>query len=125
MNAETRIQKNLISWWALACRAYNVDARYLAHVPNGGKRGLLEACILKAMGVRRGHEDLFLAIPIKQSHGLYLEVKAPGGRTSPDQKEMMQLHRDQGYAVMVAWSFDEGVRAITNYLKTGDPLLRS
>lgn len=123
MNPETRIQINVMSWWALAAAGFKVDARLLSHCPNGGKRGKVEASILKAMGVRAGHEDLFLAVPRGSSHGLYVEVKAPDGRISDSQKEMIHLHEEQGYAVMVAWSFDECVRAITNYLMRGHPLL--
>lgn len=124
MNPETRIQRNLLDWWALACRAYKLDARHLAHIPNGGKRGKIEGAIFKALGVRAGHEDLFLSVPRGDAHGLYLEVKAPSGRVSPDQREMMQLHSAQGYAVAIGWDFDECVRAITNYLKTGNPMLK-
>lgn len=123
MQDETRIQKNIIDWWNLAASGFKVDPRLLSHCPNGGKRGIIEAKIFKAIGVRPGHEDLFLAVPRGASPGFYIEVKAPAGRISPDQKEMMKLHQEQGYKVAVVWSFDEAVRAITNYLLRGDPLL--
>lgn len=123
MQAETRIQKNIIDWWNLAASGFKVDPRLCAHIPNGGKRGIIEANIFKAIGVRAGHEDLFLAVPRGHAPGCFIEVKAPKGRISPDQKEMMKLHQEQGYMVAVVWSFDEAVRAITNYLVRGDPLL--
>jgi hypothetical protein len=122
MQPETRIQRNLLAWWALAASGFKLDARHLAHIPNGGKRGQIEGAIFKAIGVRAGHEDLFLSVPRGTAHGLYLEVKTPDGRISDSQREMMRLHSEQGYAVTVAWSFDECVRAITNYLLRGDPL---
>lgn len=124
MQAESRIQKQVIDWWALACRGYRVDHRLLVHCPNGGKRGKIEASILKGMGVRAGWPDLQLAIPRGDKHGLFIELKAPDGRISDAQKELIPLIEAQGYAVTIAWSFDEAVGAICNYLKTSDPLLR-
>lgn len=125
MQVESRFQKNLVDWWALACQGYGLDARLLSHAANGGKRGRIEACIFKGMGVRAGHEDLFLAVARGDKHGLYLELKAPDGRLRPEQREMMQLHEAQGYAVTCAWGFDEAVSAIVNYLRFGDPLKKS
>jgi hypothetical protein len=122
MQQETRLQKNVIQWWDLAARGYGLDPRLLSHCPNGGKRGKIEAAIFKAIGVRAGFEDLFLAVPAHGKHGLFLEMKAPDGRISTEQRQMMALHALHGYAVTVAWSFDEAVGAITRYLKTGDPL---
>lgn len=126
MQPESRIQCSLCDWWAVACRGYRLDHRLLAHVPNGGKRSKIEASILKGMGVRAGHEDMVLAVPFRRDDvivvpGLYLEIKSEDGRLRPEQKEMMRLHAEQGYAVSVAWKVNEGIGAICNYLKTGDP----
>ena len=125
MQPETRIQCNVLEWWNLAARGYGLDPRLLSHCPNGGKRGKIEAGIFKAIGVRAGFEDLFLAVPAHGKPGLFVEMKAPDGRVSDAQDEMMELHRQQGYAVTVAWSFDEAISAIINYLKSGDPLKKS
>lgn len=122
MSVETRTHLALIRWWSLACKAERLDERLLSHAANGGKRRLVEASIFKGMGVRAGHEDLFLAVPRGTAHGLYLELKAPDGRIQPEQKEMMAIHAAQGYAATVAWSFDEAVSAIVNYLRGGNPL---
>jgi hypothetical protein len=125
MHTESRIQKNVIDWWGFASRGYGLDARLLSHCPNGGKRRRTEAAIFKGLGVRAGFEDLFLAVPAHGRPGLFVELKAPHGRIEDSQREMMALHEQQGYAVTVAWSFDEAIAAIINYLKSGDPLKKS
>lgn len=124
MQQEARSQKSVVDWWAFACHGYRLDARLLCHCPNGGKRRPIEAAILKGMGVRSGWPDLQLAIPRADKHGLYLEMKSPKGRVEPEQKELLALLEAQGYAVCVAWSAEEGISAIVNYLKTGNPLLK-
>jgi hypothetical protein len=122
---EARIQKSVVDWWALACHGYKLDARLLSHCPNGGKRSRIEAAIFKGMGVRAGWPDLQLAVPRAEKHGLFLELKSPEGRMTPQQKELLPLIEAQGYAVCVAWSFEEAIGAIINYLKSGNPLLRA
>lgn len=125
MQQESRIQKQVVDWWALACHGYRLDARLLCHCPNGGKRRPIEAAILKGMGVRAGWPDLQLAVPRADKHGLFLELKSPDGRMTPEQKELLPLIEAQGYAVTCAWGFDEAVGAIINYLKSGNPLLKA
>lgn len=121
MQQETRIQKQVVDWWAYACKGYGLDARMLAHCPNGGKRGKIEAAILKGMGVRAGWPDLQLTVPRAGKPGLFVELKSPNGRVSEAQKELLSLLEAQGYTVVIAWSFDEAVSAIIAYLKTGNP----
>lgn len=124
MNSETRIHLAVVRWWDLAASGYGLDKRLLAHAANGGRRSRVEAAIFKGMAVRAGWPDLQLAVPRGDKHGLFLELKSPDGRISPEQKEILSLLHAQGYAVCVAWSFDEGIGAIINYLKTGNPLLK-
>ena len=57
---ESHIQRNCVKWFRLA---YPKLARLLFAVPNGGKRGIREAAIMKAEGVVAGVADLLLLIP--------------------------------------------------------------
>lgn len=125
MSEEARIQKSVVDWFDYAASGYKLDKRLLCHIPNGGKRSKIEGARFKGMGVRAGHEDLFLSVPRGGKHGLFIEMKAPKGCVYPLQKEMMKLHEEQGYAVIICWSFDEAVSAIINYLKSGDPLKKA
>lgn len=133
---EEQIHIQVMDWWGLACHGFKVDIRLLMHTPNGGKRGIRQAVRFKRMGVRAGWPDLFLSVPREcvlvegvgpkstcraaAWHGLFVEMKKPGGRLEPSQREIHALLTAQGYAVMVAWSFDEAVTYISNYLTTGN-----
>jgi len=86
------------------------------------KRGMVPLAVvranrMKAEGMRDGVSDLFLSVPNKQYHGLYLEMKSAEGRVSPAQKEFMEDARKFGYDCVVAHSADEAREAITNYLE--------
>jgi hypothetical protein len=138
---ESTIQANVIAWWQLAHKGLGVpDARLFYHIPNGayfgagvkqlrgGKTvslGAIRFSQLKRQGFIQGVPDLFLSVcRIHQGQfrgGLYIEMKKPKGRTSDEQREMHPLLRAQGYAVAVAFSFEEAVEEITAYLR-GQPI---
>lgn len=125
MNAETRTHLAVVRWWSLAAKGYKLDERVLLHFANGGKRGRIEASILKGMGVRPGAPDLVLIAPRGDRVGLAIELKSPEGRLSIDQAQMLDLFESAGWAKVICWSFDEAVAAICNYLRSGNPLLKS
>ena len=138
MTPEAQIQSSLILWWQYAYKGFGVtDARALFHVPNGayfgneirtlgsGKRvsmGAIRFHNLKKQGFVQGVPDLLLIVPSNGKAGLALELKAPHGRLSIDQGQMLHLFEACGWAHCIAWSLDEAVGAITRYLKSGNPL---
>jgi hypothetical protein len=130
--SEDSIQEAVLTWWNMACRGFGCDSRLLHHSPNGGTRRVREAMKFKRMGVRAGFPDLFLAVPrelkvpvgkgvveVRSFHGLFVEMKSENGRLSLEQKAFHPLLEAQGFAVMTAWSFEEAVTYITNYLTHG------
>lgn len=76
------------------------------HVPNGGARDGRTGARLKMQGVRAGVPDLVLPVARRSYHGLYLELKRPGGRTSELQTWWLAQLRQQGYdcAVVIGWA---------------------
>ena len=94
-------------------------------MPNGGRRGKAEASIFKAMGVKAGVPDLFLPVPMvlqsqeraQNTHGLYIEMKAQGGRLQPSQKEWLQKLRSMGYCCRVCFGCEEAERVLEDYLE--------
>lgn len=124
MTPELRMHLGLLRWWNLAASGFKLDPRVLIHIPNGGKRGRVEAAIFKGMGTRAGTPDLLLIAPRGGYAGMALELKAPSGRLSVDQAQMLDLFEKHGWRKMIVWSFDEAVAAITNYLLRGDPTLQ-
>ena len=107
-----------VRWWDYAAKGYGADRRQLLHVPNQGSHGSPRTgAVLKAMGVRAGAPDYFLAVPAKGFHGLWIEAKSPKGRLSPEQIEFLDIQRRAGYGVAVVRSTDEARMAVDSYLK--------
>lgn len=86
-------------------------------VPNGGARHPAVAAKLKAEGVKAGVPDLFLPAPRCSAHGLYIELKAKGGKVSDKQRTMMAALARQGYACIVAYGWENAWAEIESYLK--------
>lgn len=116
-NEESQIQKSLIKWWDVVCREYGLTPSHLFAIPNGGKRDVITASRLKAEGARAGVADLFLMVPVGKASGLFIELKAPGGRPSKEQKAFLELAFEQGYATALCDSLKAAEAAIKLYLK--------
>lgn len=85
-------------------------------IPNGGKRDAKTAMILKNMGVRPGVPDVMIAVPRKKYHGLFVELKKVGGRTSGDQERVISALRTQGFMVVVCEGLEAAWEAVMEYL---------
>ncbi|MFE1601586.1 VRR-NUC domain-containing protein [Methylobacterium sp. ID0610] len=79
-------------------------------VPNGGRRGKREAVDLRAEGVESGHPDLIAYG--RDGRLLLMEVKAPGGSLSAEQRRLIPKLRDRGFPVVVVRDVDGAVRAM-------------
>jgi hypothetical protein len=71
----------------------------------------------KRMGYSRGTPDILIFEPSKEYHGLFVELKAPKGRLSPEQKEWLACLEDRGYQTAVCRSCEEAIIVIEKYLK--------
>jgi hypothetical protein len=113
----------LIQWWSLFARTKGIDERLLFSIPNAGgyvggfKKNMLRVMSMKREGVRPGVPDYFLAIPKAGAGGLFIELKAPNGDTSKDQKEVLALLESQSYGCTVAYGWDKAKTAIEEWLK--------
>ena len=121
--AEEVEQARLLEW----CQKPSVQKlmpalRWLHHSPNGGKRDAFTGGQMKALGVRRGFPDLILPMASYNSWkiGLAIEMKAPGGRTSPEQRAWLDMLALQGWTVDVCYSADEARAALIRYLLPPD-----
>jgi VRR-NUC domain len=86
------------------------------HVPNGGKRNLLEAARLKRMGVLAGVADVLILEPRGKHPLLALELKSQGGKQTPLQAvfEANCIRRNIKYKI--AKSFYQAKEIIDEYL---------
>lgn len=125
--SEDSIQMSCVSWFRIA---HPELARLLHHSANEGKRttrivhthaGTRVVCSggarLKAMGMQTGFPDLFLAVPSRGMHGLFIEMKSETGRLEPSQREMLVLLSEQGYATAICRSLDDFQHVTDSYLQ--------
>lgn len=69
-------------------------------------------------GAKAGVADLFLMHASNGFHGLYIEIKTPKGKQSPEQKAFEHSALIEGYEYKIARSLDEFILIIKNYLKS-------
>lgn len=121
--SESVEQQNLFRWAAVSAAVrWPKEMRMLYHVPNEGKRSRANGARLKAEGLRAGVPDINLDVARGEYHGLRIEMKRRrGGRVSPEQTAWLEALREQGYAAVVAYGWEEAADAIEKYLR-GDRL---
>ena len=106
----------VIQWAQLHERKYPALSRLHA-IPNGGKRNIVVAKKLKAEGVKAGVSDLCMTVPRGEYHGLYIEMKAIGGRLSDAQSEWINRSKENDYAAFVCYGAKEAIEILEWYLK--------
>ena len=84
------------------------------HPPNGGRRSKSEGARFKAAGVKPGVSDLAFVLPGGQA--AFIELKAPGGRLSPSQKDFIERVEGFGALTAVCNTFDQVVEAVDSWL---------
>lgn len=110
--SETGEQKQLIQW----CRT-RPELQYLFHIPNESVGGQGWMTRNRQMGVKSGVPDLMLPIPSKGYHGLFIEMKAKGGRVSITQKKWIDALNTMGYLAVVAHGWEDAKCLILDYLQ--------
>jgi hypothetical protein len=115
VHREDAEQASVVRWANL--NAGRVPAlSLLFHVPNGGGRNPREAARLKGLGVRRGVPDLWLPVARGGHHGLVIELKAPGGTTTAEQRQWIDRLRAQGYRAEVCHGWHAATTLLAEYL---------
>ncbi len=109
-------QETLFSWAALNSGAHP-ELSKMHHIPNGGNRNSGEAAKLKRQGVLKGVPDIFLPCARGAYHGLYIELKAKGGKVSPEQEEFLRGVYAEGFMAAVCYGADAAIRLIEKYLR--------
>lgn len=113
---ESAIQRAFIQWCRLNEKRY--PALKLAYsVPNGGKRSIITATILKAEGARPGVPDWHLPAATENATGLWIEFKAGKGKASPAQAEYIALLRAYGHEVHICNDAEKAIEIVKAYLK--------
>jgi hypothetical protein len=106
----------LFRWAAFQSAKYPVlDLMY--HIPNGGQRAITTAKRLKAEGVKAGVPDICLPAPKGKYHGLYIELKVKGNKTTDNQNQWLAALTAQGYYCSVCYGYEQASEVILKYLK--------
>lgn len=110
---EHQMQKAYFEW--LKIKNKNVYEMTFA-IPNGGQRDIRVARKLKAEGVKAGVPDIFIAIPQKHYHGLFIEAKTEKG-SAPTESQLDWLDRldKKGYKAAVCFGLDEMIKETEDY----------
>lgn len=111
---EENIQRALFAW--LRNKHGDVADQFI-HVPNGGYRSKATAGRLKSAGVRRGVPDILGFVPRQGFVGLAIELKANGGRLSPQQAEWLDHLNSIGWLAVVCVGLDKAQETIATYLR--------
>lgn len=122
IHREHDIQASCVRWMRLQ---YPREATMLFAIPNGAhlagtaKQRAAHWARLEREGAKAGVPDLFLAIPRRDSHGLFIEMKAERGRVSPAQAVWLEALSIQGYETAVCRSLEEFMQVVREYLFEG------
>jgi hypothetical protein len=88
-------------------------------IPNGGERNKAVAAKLKAEGVKPGTPDTHFPVACGQYHSLYIEMKKPGGKVSPEQRDRIARLTANGNLVYVCYTWIEATGKLRYYLELG------
>lgn len=102
--------------WSKLMENQHPELKLLHAIGNGGKRRLLEAVRMKREGVLAGVSDIMLPVARSGYHGLYIELKIKGGKTSDSQKWWIAEVSKQGYFAKVCYGWVEAADVIKKYL---------
>jgi hypothetical protein len=105
---EVLIQRAVVQHYR--CRA--APGVFMFAVPNGGYRKPIEAAILKGLGVIAGTPDL---IGIKDGRVYALELKAPGGRLTEAQEQVLIKLREAGATATHTHGLDQALRVLEGW----------
>jgi hypothetical protein len=99
---EHNIQVNFVKWFRIKYKK-----NLIFSIPNGGKRGILEAVRLKKEGVVAGIPDIQVLL---NNVSLFIELKTRTGKLSVKQKETISLMESLDHNIIVCYGFDDAVK---------------
>lgn len=118
-NTEHAHQVALFAWAASMFATY-WELRLLFAIPNGGLRDKITAAKLKAEGVKAGVSDLFFPVPRGKWHGLFIEMKKPGEKATPQQVQFITDMQKLGYAACVCVGWEVARDVLLAYLNCSE-----
>lgn len=111
-------QTALFCWCALNKHTYP-ELDLLFAIKNEEKSGSkIVGGRFKASGVKKGVADTFLPVAKGNCHGLFIEMKKPGGKPSKEQLEFGEKVQKQGYGWCWCDNWEKAKDILIMYLTT-------
>ena len=113
-------QRTLIAWFRATYPKYEKCIRLSlsgVNLPFGPKAARM-INQFKSQGWVKGESDLFFAIPNLTFHGLFVEMKAEGGKATLEQLDYIEVMLNLGYQALVIEGAEAAQQAITDYMTT-------
>lgn len=116
-DSEHSHQVTLFAWAALVRQTYP-ELSLLFAIKNEEKSGsAIVGARFRAAGVRSGVSDIMLPVARKGCHGIFIEMKKPGGKASKEQLEFGDKVRVEGYGFCVCDSWEKARDVLIEYLQ--------
>lgn len=119
---ESTHQKTLLNWSRVVKFGDGRLHDYIIAIPNGAHlagtklQRQRKMAVMKAEGLKVGTPDLFLAIPVGEFGGLWIEMKSEKGKPSENQLIMIDRLSKIGYKCEICYGWVEAKEAIESYL---------
>lgn len=113
---EEEAQAAVFTWAEYAIAAYPC-LKLMYHVPNEGKRSKAYGARLKRTGLKKGVADICLPAARGGYHGLYIELKAAGGKPTLEQTEFLRSVNAEGFLGVLCHGSHEAIALIERYVK--------
>jgi VRR-NUC domain len=105
---EQVIQRAVVQHLRARCR----DGVVWFHPPNGGARSAVEAAIFQGLGVRAGVSDMIL---LHRNQFYAMELKADGGKATPQQAAFLAEVRAAGGLTAVCDNIDDAIATLERW----------
>ena len=120
LSTEDGHQYALMLWSRQASvRAQYPELALLYHIENERQCSPQQAARRKRMGVKKGVPDLCLPVARGRYHGLYIELKTPAGRATPDQRWWCERLNAEGCFAEICHGWESAAKVLAWYLRLG------
>ncbi len=115
-NTELTEQQAVMEWAEYQTGRYP-ELKLLYHIPNEGKRSVVNGANLKKAGLKKGVPDLCLPVAKGNYHSLYIEMKKNKRcRPSAEQIEWLTALNAEGNFAVVCYSAEKAIETIKWYV---------
>jgi hypothetical protein len=115
-NQEEYLNQCAVIEWAKLNICIYPELEFLAASLNGVRCGIKQARKAIKSGLNSGFPDLQLSCASDFFYGLYIEMKAKGGKQSKEQKKWESFLTKEGYKYVLCYNAKEAIDVLKKYL---------